>query len=88
MSMNYKKLDLLQIHHSGCMLLTTESESIDYDVISLDDNKVTYYTGKGIQEMNESPERASEFKKFSMEELISKGYVEITPISQIERIIF
>ena len=91
-------IELLRINHAGAMVLK-DGNTVNYGVIRIDDEKVVYYTGRGLREMWKPDMAASEqllaetLKKIGEEpdgeeKLIASGHIAVTPIEQISRVIF
>lgn len=91
-------IEFLQYNHAGAMLLK-DGNTMNYGVIRIDDKEVVYYTGKGLWEMwkptmtEEEKVRAEKLKKIGEEingeeKLIASGHIAVTPLDQIERVIF
>ncbi len=91
-------IELLRFNRAGAMVLKN-GQTVNYGVISIDDKQVIYYTGKGLREMwkpnmnAEEKIEADRLKKIDdepngKEKLIASGHIAITPLDQIERVIF
>ncbi len=100
--MNDKKeiqgLELLRFNHAGAMKLK-DGRTVNYGVIRITDKEVVYYTGKGLQEMwkpdmnEEEKILAAKLKKIGEEEdgeklLKDSKHIAVTPLDEIERVIF
>ncbi len=94
---NIQGLELLAFNHTGEMELK-DGRIVNYGVIRRTEDVVAYYTGKGLREMwkpdmtEAEKTRADELKKIGEEkgeqELIRLGYIEITKLDDIARVIF
>ena len=93
-----KGIEVLQFNHAGAMLLE-DGNSVNYGVIRIDNEKVVYYTGKGLREMwkpDMTPEEkdiAEKLKKIGEEndgeeKLVASGHIAVTQLEQIMRVIF
>lgn len=89
-----KGLELLKFNHAGAMRLK-DGRTVNYGVIKvINDDKVLYYTGKGLREMwapdmtEEQKVEAEILKGKEKEELMETGHVAITPLDDIERVLF
>ena len=91
-------IELLRFNHAGAMLLK-DGNTVNYGVIRKDNEKVVYYTGKGLREMwkpnmtEEEKVVASELKRISAEidgdnKLIASGHIAVTFFNEIDRIVF
>lgn len=90
--------ELLKINHAGALILIN-GKTINYGVIRIDDNKLIYYTGKGLRELwnpnmtDTEEKRAKELIQINEsaggeEKLIASGHIAVTPLDQIDRVIF
>jgi hypothetical protein len=88
-----RKLELLEFNHAGAMTLK-DGRTVNYGVIELIEGKVRYYTGKGLREMwaqdmgTAQKQIAEALKRKSMQELIETEHVAITPLKDIDMVLF
>ena len=91
-------MEILRPNHAGLMQLKN-GNTINYGVIRITNDKVVYYTGKGLREMwkpdmtDGEKKKAEELKKLSKstegeQQLIEDGYIAITPFEEIVRVVF
>jgi len=100
--MNYYKdkqgIELLRVNHAGAMQLK-DGKAVNYGVIRIDEEELVYYTGKGLSEMwkpNMNEEEkiiAEKLRRIGEAEngeqnLKASGHIAVTPLDQIERVIF
>lgn len=88
-----KGLDILKFNHAGA-LLKKDGTTINYGVISIDSEKMEYYTGKGLREMwspnmtEEQREKAEDLKKLTIEEQRRLELRDVIYLSDIIRVLF
>ncbi len=98
-----KGFELLKTNHAGAMLLKS-GLTTNYGVISVNDRKLLYFTGKGLREIwspnltSPEKERASSLRKIIEAEkneenlktsaLKADGYIDEIDLDEIERVIF
>jgi hypothetical protein len=96
--MTNKDIEQLRPNKAGSMLLKN-GHVVNYGVIRIDNEKVVYYTGKGLREMwkpnmtEKEKAEALKLKEILDEEngeaiLIASEHIAITPLDQIERVNF
>lgn len=90
--------ELLRFNHAGAMLLKN-GQTVNYGVIRIENEQLVYYTGRGLREMwqptmtPEQRQHAQELQRIANDPhgeqtLINSGHIAITPLNQIERILF
>jgi hypothetical protein len=95
-SIEHKKsqgFDLLKKNHAGVLLMNDETKR-NYGVIRIENGSLIHYTGKGLKELfnpNFSAKEKAAAKKilkdYNEDELMSKGYVSITLLEDIQRVL-
>jgi hypothetical protein len=91
-------IELLRFNHAGVMQLK-DGRIVNYGVIRINDKEVVYYTGKGLREMwkpnmNDVEKKLAEKlikigeEEYGEQKLIKSEYIAVTPLDQIERVIF
>lgn len=87
-------IKILKENHAGALILK-DGTTINYGVIRIEGDNLIYYTGKGLRELwspNLSFEERERVKIYreekNIQKLIELNYVAITPLSEIERVLF
>ncbi len=91
-------IELLRFNHAGAMVLKT-GQTVNYGVIRIEEDKLIYYTGKGLREIwkpdlsGEEKVKSEELQRIANsdggeEQLIASEHIATTPLNQIERVIF
>lgn len=88
-----KKLELLQFNHAGAMILKN-GITANYGVIRFDGDNLVYFTGRGLREIWAPNMTAAEkaiadiLKAKSEEELKVSGHIAVTPLKDIEQVLY